>query len=126
MRRGPRYRYQWVEVRRRVRLEPVDAHAVCVSGTVVLALLSLGVPLSEQAEATGIELHRLRATCAPGRCPRPLGVDVLHPLEAERLVALLSVAVADGEARIVASACAWGVGAGLGVSGYAWWVPDAS
>lgn len=110
MRRSAAYRYTWREWRRRVRLEPVDAHAVCVSGTVVLALLALGVPLSEQAEAVQVDAHRLRATCAPGRTRRPLGADVLAPVEAERLLALLAVEVAEGEAREHARAHAWGVG----------------
>lgn len=124
MRQRTRSWHWWVA--QRVRLEPVDAHAVCVSGTVVLALLRLGVPLSEQAEAVGVGVERLRATCAPGQRRRALGADVLAPVEAERLVALLGVEVAQGEARERAVACAWGVGVGLEVSGCGWGVGDAS
>lgn len=90
---GPAYR---ARMRARLGLEPVDAHALCPSGTVVVALLSLGLPLSEVAEWVGVEAGALGATVRPGRRRYAGGKERLGDGALTRLVALVGVVVARG------------------------------
>ena len=83
-------------MRRALGLEPVDAHAVCPSGTVVLALLALGWPLSEVAEWVGLDVAVLRATVRPRRRAYQPGRERLGDGALARLVALVGVVVARG------------------------------
>ncbi len=102
---------------RTLLVEPVDGYAVCVSGTFVVLLLMLGVPLSEQAQCCQIPLAALRRTVRMGR--RQLrarhndpvrGREVLTEAQATRLQALLGVTVADEDARPSELAEAWALG----------------
>ena len=109
-------------------LEPVDCHAVCPSGTLVVALLQLGVPLSEQADSVCVTVEALRGTVAPGalrgRAARaryvPTCQDTLGDGTVQRLAALVGVVVAlrlGDAASALAEADAWGVGVGTRVPG---------
>ena len=95
---------------RALELEPVDCRAVCPSGTLVVALLRLAVPMSEIARVCGISVDDLRATVSARLAPfrvEPLADDAVV-----RLGAFLGAAVARGlpEAKAIAEAEALAVG----------------
>ena len=111
-----------LHVRAVLHVEAIDAQPVCPSGTLVCALLSLRVPLSDIAEACGIEAHVLRRTVRVGsvRCVcatcvrRRMGPEVLSESEYQRVEAYLVAVVARGtEEAPAAQAWAEAVGVAL-------------
>lgn len=106
------------QMRRLVPMRAVQAQAVCPSGTLVLALMRLGVCVREQAERCDLQAEALRATVvqSSGRYTHRLGApDPMSEQETARLVALIGVVVVDSEGRAEAEAHAWLAG-GVGVS----------
>lgn len=93
-----------LRARAALHVEAIDAQPVCPSGTLVCALLSLRVPLSDIAEACGIEAHVLRRTVRVGsvRCVcatcvrRRMGPEVLSEAAYQRVDAYLVAVVAAG------------------------------
>lgn len=103
-----------LRVRAALDVEPIDAQPACPSGTLVCALLSLRVPLSDIAKACGIEAQALRRTVRVGavRCVcatcvrRRMGPEVLSEAGYQRVEAYLVAVVARGTEG-AAQAQAW-------------------
>lgn len=103
-----------LRARAALHVEAIDAQPVCPSGTLVCALLSLRVPLSDIAEACGIEAHVLRRAVRGGRvrcvCAtcvrRRMGPEVLSEAGYQRVEAYLVAVVARGTEG-AAQAQAW-------------------
>jgi|GEM_PF-5855441 len=98
-------------------MERINAHARCPGGTLVLALLSLGIPLSQQADFVGAPVALLRSTLGAGRrAYQPVVPEVLSSVTFERLGALLAIEAARGslEGVYAAEAHAWAIGCVVG------------
>lgn len=98
--------------------EPVEATAICPSGTLVCALLTLMVPLSEIARACDIAaaelqrtVKRVRSRCSCTTCTRRrMRAEVLSEAQYLRLEAYLGAVVARGTEDASAGARAWEMG----------------
>lgn len=90
-------------------LEAVDCRPCCPSGSLVVGLLQLAVPMSEIASACGVSVAVLRLTVASRARKR---AEVVDDATFARLAAMFGVAAARGlpEARAMAEADAVALG----------------